>query len=77
LADSLAEADDVVLYQPPDIGWDLAYVSAHTKPPSQVLPTIEAIIAHVSKTAQNGDHVLIMSNGAFGGLHKKLLDALQ
>ncbi len=77
LADSLAEADDVVLYQPPDIGWDLDYVSDRTKPPSQVLPTIDAIISHICKTAQNGDHVLIMSNGAFGGLHKKLLDALQ
>ena len=77
LAASLAEADDVVLFQPPDIGWDLDYVRDRTKPPSQVLPTIDAIISHVCKTAQNGDHVLIMSNGAFGGLHKKLLDALQ
>jgi len=77
LADSLAQADDVVLYQPADLGWDLGYVSAHTKPPSRMLATIEAIIQYVKDTAQNGDHVLIMSNGAFGGLHKKLLDALQ
>jgi UDP-N-acetylmuramate: L-alanyl-gamma-D-glutamyl-meso-diaminopimelate ligase len=77
LADSLAEADDVVLYQPADIGWDLDYVSDRTKPPSQVLQSVDDIIDYVRKTAQNGDHVLIMSNGAFGGLHKKLLDALQ
>jgi UDP-N-acetylmuramate: L-alanyl-gamma-D-glutamyl-meso-diaminopimelate ligase len=77
LADSLTEADDVVLYQPADIGWDLDYVSDRTKPPSQVLQSIDDIIDYVCKTVQNGDHVLIMSNGAFGGLHKKLLDALQ
>ncbi|KPJ93617.1 MAG: UDP-N-acetylmuramate:L-alanyl-gamma-D-glutamyl-meso-diaminopimelate ligase, partial [Gammaproteobacteria bacterium SG8_11] len=77
LADSLAEADDVVLYQPPDLGWDLDYVSERTKPHSQVLQTIDAIIGYVCQAAQSGDHVLIMSNGAFGGLHKKLLDALQ
>ena len=77
LADSLAEADDVVLYQPADIGWDLDYVSDRTKPPSRVLQSVDDIIDYVRKTAQNGDHVLIMSNGAFGGLHKKLLDALQ
>jgi UDP-N-acetylmuramate: L-alanyl-gamma-D-glutamyl-meso-diaminopimelate ligase len=77
LADSLAEADEVVLYQPDDLGWDLDYVSSRCKPPCQVMETIDAIIQHAIQTAQNGDHILIMSNGAFGGLHKKLLDALQ
>jgi UDP-N-acetylmuramate: L-alanyl-gamma-D-glutamyl-meso-diaminopimelate ligase len=77
LADSLVEADEVVLYQPEDLGWELDCVCARSKPPCQVLQTIGSIIEYVSKTAQNGDHVLIMSNGAFGGLHKKLLDELQ
>ena len=77
LADSLAEADEVVLFQPEDLGWDLDYVSSRCKPPCQVMQTIDAIIEYASQTAQNGDHILIMSNGAFGGLHKKLLDALQ
>jgi UDP-N-acetylmuramate: L-alanyl-gamma-D-glutamyl-meso-diaminopimelate ligase len=77
LADSLAEANQVVLYQPDDLGWDLDYVRSRCKPPCQVMSNIEAIIQFVTQTAQNGDHVLIMSNGAFGGLHKKLLDALQ
>lgn len=77
LAASLANADDVVLYQPSDLGWDLGYVSERIQPPSRVLSTIDAIIDHVVKTAQPGDHILIMSNGAFGGLHKKLLAALK
>ena len=77
LAASLAEADEVVLYQPPDLGWDLDYVSQRTTPPCRVLQTIDAIIDYVRQAAHSGDHVLIMSNGAFGGLHKKLLDALQ
>jgi len=77
LAASLAIADDVVLYQPQDLGWDLGYVSSRIQPPSRVLATIEAIIDYVVKTAGHGDHVLIMSNGAFGGLHEKLLTALK
>jgi UDP-N-acetylmuramate: L-alanyl-gamma-D-glutamyl-meso-diaminopimelate ligase len=76
LAASLAGADDVILYQPADLGWDLHYVSERIQPPCRVLPTIEAIIDYVVNTAQKGDHILIMSNGAFGGLHKKLLTAL-
>jgi UDP-N-acetylmuramate: L-alanyl-gamma-D-glutamyl-meso-diaminopimelate ligase len=30
----------------------------------------------VSKAARPGDHILVMSNGGFGGVHGKLLDAL-
>jgi len=30
----------------------------------------------VVKAAQPGDHILVMSNGGFGGIHTKLLDAL-
>jgi UDP-N-acetylmuramate: L-alanyl-gamma-D-glutamyl-meso-diaminopimelate ligase len=30
----------------------------------------------VARDARAGDHVLVMSNGGFGGVHEKLLDAL-
>ena len=77
LAASLAIADDVVLYQPPDLGWNLDYVSERVQPPSRVLQSIDEIIGYLIKVAQKGDHILIMSNGAFGGLHNKLLAALK
>jgi UDP-N-acetylmuramate: L-alanyl-gamma-D-glutamyl-meso-diaminopimelate ligase len=38
------------------------------------LPTLVAAIA---AEARDGDHVLVMSNGGFGGIHQKLLDALK
>jgi UDP-N-acetylmuramate: L-alanyl-gamma-D-glutamyl-meso-diaminopimelate ligase len=34
-------------------------------------------VAGVVQTAGSGDHVLVMSNGGFGGIHQKLLDSLQ
>ena len=37
------------------------------------LPTL---VAAVTAAARPGDHVLVMSNGGFGGVHQKLLDAL-
>jgi UDP-N-acetylmuramate: L-alanyl-gamma-D-glutamyl-meso-diaminopimelate ligase len=30
----------------------------------------------IRQAARPGDHVLVMSNGGFGGVHQKLLDAL-
>jgi UDP-N-acetylmuramate: L-alanyl-gamma-D-glutamyl-meso-diaminopimelate ligase len=43
---------------------------------AQVCDTIDALVAAVVKAARPGDHVLCMSNGGFGGVHGKLLDAL-
>ena len=40
------------------------------------LPDADAIVKDLSPRLQNGDVVLIMSNGGFGGIHQKLLDAL-
>jgi UDP-N-acetylmuramate: L-alanyl-gamma-D-glutamyl-meso-diaminopimelate ligase len=40
------------------------------------LPTVDAIVAAVASEARDGDLVVIMSNGGFGGIHAKLLDAL-
>jgi UDP-N-acetylmuramate: L-alanyl-gamma-D-glutamyl-meso-diaminopimelate ligase len=39
--------------------------------------TIESLVAELAATLRAGDHVLVMSNGGFGGLHAKLLDALR
>jgi UDP-N-acetylmuramate: L-alanyl-gamma-D-glutamyl-meso-diaminopimelate ligase len=38
---------------------------------------VDAIASEVADTAQPGDHVLVMSNGGFGGMHEKLLAGLQ
>jgi UDP-N-acetylmuramate: L-alanyl-gamma-D-glutamyl-meso-diaminopimelate ligase len=37
---------------------------------------IDALVATVAQLAQAGDHVLVMSNGGFGGIHDKLLTLL-
>jgi UDP-N-acetylmuramate: L-alanyl-gamma-D-glutamyl-meso-diaminopimelate ligase len=65
----------VFLLQPQHIPWQVAEVaeavhSLHTG----VRMWIPADM--VVKTAQPGDHILVMSNGGFGGIHQKLLDGL-
>jgi UDP-N-acetylmuramate: L-alanyl-gamma-D-glutamyl-meso-diaminopimelate ligase len=37
---------------------------------------LEALVRSVTAEARAGDHVLVMSNGGFGGVHEKLLAAL-
>jgi UDP-N-acetylmuramate: L-alanyl-gamma-D-glutamyl-meso-diaminopimelate ligase len=41
------------------------------------LPSVEAIVEAVAREAREGDVVVVMSNGGFGGIHGKLLDALK
>jgi UDP-N-acetylmuramate: L-alanyl-gamma-D-glutamyl-meso-diaminopimelate ligase len=40
------------------------------------LPDVPTIVRHVAGHAQPGDLIVVMSNGGFGGIHGKLLEAL-
>jgi UDP-N-acetylmuramate: L-alanyl-gamma-D-glutamyl-meso-diaminopimelate ligase len=41
------------------------------------IPDVDRIVAHLAQSAREGDVILIMSNGGFGGIHEKLLAALE
>jgi len=77
LAPSLAQADHVLFYAPRDLGWDVSGVVTALGAKGQALDNIPAIIKAVCALSRPGDHVLIMSNGGFGGIHEKLLEALR
>jgi UDP-N-acetylmuramate: L-alanyl-gamma-D-glutamyl-meso-diaminopimelate ligase len=76
LAPSLAGADEVWLYAPPDLGWDTGAVMSTLGTRGHVSRDIEALVRELARTLRPGDHVLVMSNGGFGGLHGKLLAEL-
>jgi UDP-N-acetylmuramate: L-alanyl-gamma-D-glutamyl-meso-diaminopimelate ligase len=76
LAASLAQADRVWFHRPTDLDWDLGAVAAEIGPQAGVTDDVDALAATLAAELQPGDHVLIMSNGSFGGLHDKLLAAL-
>jgi len=59
------------------LDWDAAEALAPMAGRALVLDNIEALVAQVSLAARGGDHILCMSNGSFGGIHTKLLQALQ
>ena len=76
LAPALGLADSVVLYQPKNLGWDLGSVAAALGSKAQVFDSTPAIANYLANSARAGDHVVIMSNGGFNGLHEKLMSAL-
>ena len=72
---SLAAADQVFCYGE-HLGWDAAEALAPLGNRAQVHQDLNQLIASLVQTARAGDHILVMSNGGFGGIHQKLLDAL-
>jgi len=75
LPDSLAAADQVYCYGA-NLGWDPAEALAPLGDKARVFDNLDKLVSQLVKDACPGDHVLMMSNGGFGGIHAKLLDAL-
>jgi UDP-N-acetylmuramate: L-alanyl-gamma-D-glutamyl-meso-diaminopimelate ligase len=75
LPDSLRDADQVYCFGA-NLGWDAAEALAPLGDKARVFDNIDKLVAQLVKDAWPGDHVLMMSNGGFGGIHAKLLDAL-
>jgi UDP-N-acetylmuramate: L-alanyl-gamma-D-glutamyl-meso-diaminopimelate ligase len=77
LAPSLATADKTWLLNAPDLGWDLAGAVSGMGDRVSLAASVDALVTELAAQARTGDHVLVMSNGGFGGLHEKLLAALR
>jgi UDP-N-acetylmuramate: L-alanyl-gamma-D-glutamyl-meso-diaminopimelate ligase len=76
LAASLRNAQEVFCFTA-NLGWDAAGALKPLGEKIQTSDDIDALIAMIEKSAKPGDHVLIMSNGAFGGIHGKLMKRLR
>jgi UDP-N-acetylmuramate: L-alanyl-gamma-D-glutamyl-meso-diaminopimelate ligase len=59
-----------------DIGWDLAAAVAALGERARFAPSVDALVDGIAADARAGDHIVVMSNGGFGGLHDKLIAAL-
>ncbi|MFI4913633.1 MAG: UDP-N-acetylmuramate:L-alanyl-gamma-D-glutamyl-meso-diaminopimelate ligase [Steroidobacterales bacterium] len=76
LVPALAAADAVWLYAPPDLGWDAQAAISGLGARAHVAAQIQTLVAELAEELKAGDHVLIMSNGGFGGVHTRVLQAL-
>lgn len=73
LGPSLAAADAAFALDPGGLDWSLA---AALGPRARVRRDVESLIGEIRRTVRPGDHVLVMSNGSFDGLPRRLLARL-
>lgn len=75
IQESLADADMVVCRET-ESDWGLKDVLATFKQPTSTYRDVDALVAGLTAQLKAGDHVIIMSNSGFGGIHQKLMDAI-
>ena len=76
LAEALSSADLVCVYEPPGLGWDLRGCLNGLGDKLCVFPTVEDIVAQLGRLKMPHDHILIMSNGGFENIYRRLIERL-
>jgi UDP-N-acetylmuramate: L-alanyl-gamma-D-glutamyl-meso-diaminopimelate ligase len=71
------EQADLAFCHAGGLDWDAATALASMGEKAQVANTLDQLVSQVKAAAKPGDHLLCMSNGGFGGIHAKLLEALR
>ena len=71
------ELADLAFCHTAGLDWDTADALSPMGARAQTAGDIDSLVAQVKAAARPGDHVLCMSNGGFGGVHTKLLQALK
>ncbi|GMQ53211.1 UDP-N-acetylmuramate:L-alanyl-gamma-D-glutamyl-meso-diaminopimelate ligase [Halopseudomonas aestusnigri] len=74
---SVCDASQVFWYQPAGLDWSLESVVADSPVPAQVASDLDAIVEQVVAAATPQTRVVVMSNGGFGGIHQRLIQALE
>ncbi|MFA6061535.1 MAG: UDP-N-acetylmuramate:L-alanyl-gamma-D-glutamyl-meso-diaminopimelate ligase [Gallionella sp.] len=75
LPGSLKDADLVFCYSG-NLGWDAKGALAPMGDKAVVLDDLDLLIKAIAAATVPGDHILVMSNGGFGGIHDKLLKTI-
>lgn len=70
------DADQVFWYLPAELEWSLSDMLVTGKATARLVEDIDALVDLTVQVARPGAHIVIMSNGGFGGFHQRLLKAL-
>lgn len=77
IRDALCDADVVVCKRPESANWDLSAVLSTFEKPVMLFDHVDALVEKLVPQLKSGDHVVVMSNSGFGGIHQKLLQAIE
>ena len=67
----------MIWFQPPGLDWSLEAVVEQSPVPASIDTDIDGIISSLVAEAKPGTRIVIMSNGGFGGIHQRLIQALE
>jgi UDP-N-acetylmuramate: L-alanyl-gamma-D-glutamyl-meso-diaminopimelate ligase len=70
------EAADLAICHAGGLDWDAGQALEPMGSRARVAHSIDEVIQQVMAAVQGGDHIVCMSNGGFGGVHARLLSAL-
>lgn len=73
MKEALVDADRVYCKRPEGKEWNLTEVLQHFSQPTASYDNVDGLIADLCAELKSGDHVVIMSNSGFGGIHEKVL----
>lgn len=77
LAESLIPADRIFCFAPSHLDWQPQDALSSLGSRAQVFADLTALVQSLGEQAQAGDHIVIMSNGGFGGIHEQVLRTLK
>lgn len=68
---------DMVVCKNTALDWGLAKLLAKFDQPTALYEDVDSLICHLVPQLRSGDHVVVMSNSSFGGIHAKLIQAIE
>jgi UDP-N-acetylmuramate: L-alanyl-gamma-D-glutamyl-meso-diaminopimelate ligase len=74
---SLAQADQVFIFQDEQIKWSVSELIESCQPPCFVEKDIDDLVVKIVEQSQMGDTIVVMSNGGFANIHEKILTAIK
>lgn len=77
LNQSCTDADDVLWYQPANVDWAMDEIVNKSPVPAKLLRNLDDLIHCAISLCEKNTHIVIMSNGGFGGVHQKLIEQLK
>lgn len=76
IKDSLDAADIVICKRPEQDTWGLEAILKKFTQPTALFDDVDSLVSGLTQRLKSGDHVVVMSNSGFGGIHQKLLSAI-
>ena len=77
LVEAIGKASEAIWFESEDMQWSLNTLAKNSPVSTHVMQTTDAIVRYLAEKADCGDHILVMSNGGFEGIHARIVNALK